>query len=123
MDRYPDLRFGILESGVGWLPYWVRRMDEQAEYVGFTAPLEHRISEYVSGGRFFASLEMGEGEDMIRSVMDFLGEDLLMYASDYPHAECKFPDSPGMFLSWTSLSDATKQKLIWDNAVRFFGAP
>ena len=123
MDRYPDLRFGILESGVGWLPYWVRRMDDQAEYVGFTAPLEHKISEYVSGGRFFASLEMGEGEDLIRSVMDFLGDDLLMYASDYPHAECKFPDSPELFLSWTSLSAATKQKLIWDNAVRFFGAP
>ncbi len=34
MDRYTDLRMGILECGYGWLPFWSKRMDEQATYVG-----------------------------------------------------------------------------------------
>mgnify|MGYP003694167957 CR=1 FL=1 len=41
MDRYPRLRMGILECGFGWLPFWARRMDEQAAYVGGVAPLQH----------------------------------------------------------------------------------
>jgi predicted TIM-barrel fold metal-dependent hydrolase len=123
MDRYPDLRFGVLESGVGWLPFWVRRMEDQVEYVGFTADLQHKVSDYITGGRFFASIELAEGEDMINMVRGFLGDDVLMYASDYPHAECKFPESPAIFLGWSDMSAETKQKLVWDNAVRFFGEP
>jgi hypothetical protein len=34
MDRYADLRVGILECGFGWLPFWAKRMDEQASYGG-----------------------------------------------------------------------------------------
>jgi predicted TIM-barrel fold metal-dependent hydrolase len=42
MDRYPTLRVGILECGFGWLPFWARRMDEQAAYVGGVAPSSTR---------------------------------------------------------------------------------
>ena len=122
MDRYPDLRLAILESGCGWLPFWARRMDDQAAYVGFTAKLEHKMSDYITGGRFFASIEMREGEDMIKMVMDFLGDDVLMYASDYPHAECLFPDSVDHVMGWQSLGEDTRRKLFWDNAARLYGA-
>jgi hypothetical protein len=44
-------------------------------------------------GRFFCGIEHHEGEDMFQHVTQFLGDDLLMYASDYPHSECQFPDS------------------------------
>ena len=37
MDKYPTLRFGILESGFGWLPFWARRMDDRAVYMGTVA--------------------------------------------------------------------------------------
>ena len=35
LDRFPNIRFGILESGFGWLPFWARRMDDQAVYMGY----------------------------------------------------------------------------------------
>lgn len=123
MDRYPRLRFGILECGCGWLPFWARRMDDQADYVGTTAKLAHKISDYMTGGRFFASIEMHEGEDMIKMVTDFLGDGVLMYASDYPHPECRFPASPDHALGWSSLGPEAMRKLMWDNAVRFYGRP
>ena len=123
MERYKSLRFGILESGCGWLPFWSRRLDDQAEYVlGSIPKLEHKISEYMTGGRFFSSIEMSEGQDMIEMVMHFLGQDVLMYASDYPHFECRFPNSVDYFFGW-NLGDEVRRKLLWDNPVRFYGEP
>jgi len=43
-----------------------------------------------------------------------------MYASDYPHSECQFPNSVDNILAWSSLSDQTRRKLFWDNANRLF---
>jgi predicted TIM-barrel fold metal-dependent hydrolase len=121
LDRYPNLRVGILESGVGWLPFWLRRLEEQIDYVGFTADLQKKVNEYVADGRFFASIEMTEDEDMVKMVMDFIGDHVLMYASDYPHAECEFPDSPSRVMGWKSIPEPSMKKLMWDNAARFFG--
>jgi predicted TIM-barrel fold metal-dependent hydrolase len=122
MDRYRNLRFGILESGFGWLPFWARRLDDQVDYVGGVPDLERKISEHMTGGRFFSSIEMAEGQDMVEMVTRFLGDGVLMYASDYPHMECRFPNSTDTFLNWT-LDDGLKRKLMWDNPVRFYGEP
>ena len=46
-----------------------------------------------------------------------------MYASDYPHPECRFPDSPSHVLKWKSLSHEAMHRLMWENAVRFYGEP
>jgi predicted TIM-barrel fold metal-dependent hydrolase len=119
-DEYPSLRMGVLECGFGWLPFWARRMDEQAIYVGGTAPLKKKPSEYMTSGRFFCSIEHHEGEDMFNHVTHFLGEDVLMYASDYPHSECQFPESVDNILAWKSLKPETTKKLLGGNADRFF---
>jgi uncharacterized protein len=110
----------VLECGFGWLPFWARRMDEQAVYVGGTAPLKRKPSEYLTGGNFFCSIERQEGEDMFHTVTQYLGDGVLMYASDYPHSECQFPNSIDNILAWTSLKPDTQKKLLWDNASRFF---
>src|SRR5436190_180844 len=122
-SRRTSTRLGILECGCGWLPFWMRRLDDQAEYIGGIPHLEHQISEHMTSGRFFSSLEMAEGEDMIQMVVDFMGPDVLMYASDYPHPECHFPDSVDRFLRWGHLGDDLRRKLVWENPVRFYGAP
>ena len=95
-------------------------MDEQYAYVGSTAALKLKPSEYLKSGRYFCSIERQEGEEMYRMVSGFLGEDVLMYASDYPHSECQFPNSIDNILAWQSLKPQTQQKLFWDNANRFY---
>lgn len=124
MDRHPKLRYAILESGFGWLPFWAMRMDDQAYYMGTVAEgLKQKPSEYMASGRFFSSIVLMEGEKMVRMVSEFFGDGLLMWSSDYPHAESRFPESVDRFLAWTSLSDGLRQKMFWDNAVRCFGEP
>jgi uncharacterized protein len=119
MDRYPDLRVGTLECGFGWLPFWGKRMDEQYAYVGSTQELKMKPSEYLKSGRYFCSVERHEGDDMFRMVSEFLGDDVLMYASDYPHSECQFPETVENFLAW-QMKPEQRAKLMAGNADRFF---
>ncbi|MCH8108108.1 MAG: amidohydrolase [Chloroflexi bacterium] len=121
MDRYPELRVGVLEAGHGWLPFWIKRLDEHAHSIAAALPpLKHKPSEYVASGRYFQSIEMSEGEDVTMSVIDLLGEDILMYASDYPHGESWFPISVDTVMGWERIPERAKKKLFWDNAVNFY---
>jgi predicted TIM-barrel fold metal-dependent hydrolase len=69
----------------------------------------------VTSGRFFQSIEIPEGSALTNAVADLLGDEVLMYASDYPHGESHFPKSTEMVLGW-DMPEARKRKLLWDNA-------
>jgi uncharacterized protein len=120
MDRYPQLRIGTLEAGHSWLPFWMARLDEHAHSIAAALPpLQHTPSDYVVSGRYFQSIEIPEGPHLTKTVIDLLGEDVLMYASDYPHGESWFPKSVETVLGW-DLPETAKRKLFWDNAVTFY---
>ncbi len=125
MDRFPELRYGVLESGFGWLPFWSNRMDDQVLYLGTVAEdLQSKMSEYLVDGRFFIAIEQHEGPNMAKMFKEFMGDHLLMFGSDYPHAESRFPESADRVLEWESAIGSTAmRKLMWDNATRFFGDP
>ncbi|MBV9121680.1 MAG: amidohydrolase, partial [Chloroflexi bacterium] len=120
LDRYPNLRFAILESGFGWLPFWAIRMQDQMDYIGYVAPLRHTVAEYLAGGRFFASVVLHEGPQMIRNVTDALGPGILMFSSDYPHPESRFPRSVDVMLEW-GLDEDLLDAMLWRNPVACFG--
>ena len=56
---------------------------------------------------------------MTKAVIDLVGQDVLMYASDYPHGESHFPETVKIAMSW-DMTDAQRRKLFWDNAVRLY---
>jgi predicted TIM-barrel fold metal-dependent hydrolase len=120
MDRYPKLRIGTLEAGHGWLPFWMARIDEHARTIRSEIPdLKMMPSEYVLSGRYFQSIEIPEGLKLTEAVISMVGEDVLMYASDYPHGESHFPESVDLVLDW-DMPRARKQKLFWDNAIKLY---
>ena len=51
--------------------------------------------------------------------MVVLGDDTIMYQSDYPHDQCAFPKSPDTVLGWSGLSRETMAKLLAGNAERY----
>ena len=120
MDRYKNLRLAVLESGFGWLPFWAKRMEDQVVYMGYVPELEHKITDYFTGGRFFCSIVLHEGEDMVRMVTEMMGDHVLMFGSDYPHAESRFPKTADIVMDWKSLNGDQKRKLMWENAARCF---
>jgi predicted TIM-barrel fold metal-dependent hydrolase len=120
MDRYETMRIGTLEAGHGWLPFWMARLDEHAATIKAALPeLRLRPSDYVCSGRYFQSIEIPEGLPLTNMVADLVGDDVLMYASDYPHGESHFPESAGIVTGW-NMAETRKRKLLWDNAVRFY---
>jgi uncharacterized protein len=121
MDRFPNIRLAILESGFGWIPFWAKRMEDQVTYMGYVNEnLQHSMWEYMTGGRFFSSIVLHEGEDMVRMVNQLMGDHVLMFGSDYPHAESRFPRSVDIVADWTSIGDDSMKKLMWDNAAKAF---
>jgi predicted TIM-barrel fold metal-dependent hydrolase len=61
---------------------------------------------------------------MARVFNELMGDHVLMFGSDYPHAESRFPESADRVLAWqNALGGEAVRKLMWDNPVRFFGEP
>jgi uncharacterized protein len=119
-DRYPNLRVGFSETGVGWLPQWLLRLDMQSRHlVGSGPSLKKKPSEYAQAGNVYCGIELYEGEAVARFVNEVLGDGVLMYQSDYPHAQCKFPDSPERPLSWSGLTADQKVRMFSGNAERY----
>jgi predicted TIM-barrel fold metal-dependent hydrolase len=117
-ERYPTLRFAHLESGCGWVPYWMERMDSHADKLGYTVPyLKAKPSEHVTGGRCFVSFEADEA--LLPAFASVIGEDHLVYASDYPHYDANLDAVPEL-VARTDLTDAQKRKFLADNARRLF---
>jgi predicted TIM-barrel fold metal-dependent hydrolase len=123
LDRHPNLRVGSVETGHGWLPNWIIRLDKQIRFVsGGTIPddLRHTPLEYVAQGRVFCAIEAFEGPAMTKAVVDILGDHVLMYESDFPHPECQFPHSVDKVLEWEPvLGEPAMRKLMAGNAERF----
>jgi len=121
LDRYPSLRLTALECGHGWLAFWASRLDEQAEMSQHALPrLKRKPSEYIRGPQYFQSIQLHEGELSLRQAIEAIGENTLMFATDYPHSESWFPKSVDAVLKWASVGEGARRKLLWENAVRCY---
>jgi predicted TIM-barrel fold metal-dependent hydrolase len=120
MERFPKLRFSFLEGGVGWVPYWMDRMDEEVEKRGAVeAPyLTMLPSEYIKSGRIYFGVECEEKTipDGVRWGL----EDTLLYSSDYPHWDGDWPHTVGAVHEREDLSESVKRKMMYENAARFY---
>jgi predicted TIM-barrel fold metal-dependent hydrolase len=119
LDRFPRLRFVFLESGCGWLPYWLYRLDEHYEVLGNQVPaLAMKPSKLLERGQLYFSCEADESE--IPHVIDTIGDDSIVFASDYSHFDSRFPGASEPIVNHPKLSDATKRKILNDNARRLY---
>ncbi len=120
-QRYPKLRWGFMEAGTGWLPYWLHQIHEHAERMEFLIPdvkLGRDVNEHFKG-RYIVS---AEADDLfVNNAMDAAGENGVVWATDYPHYDCSLPGLADEVRDRTDLSPKRLKKLAIDNAVEFFG--
>ncbi len=119
MARFPHLRFAFLEGQCGWLPFWLDRMDDHHKWRAPFGEMEHLPllpSEYFQR-QGFCAVECDE--EFVTHVVDAIGSDCLVTTTDYPHGDSKYPDAMNRFLN-LKLSQASKQKILWDNTVRLY---
>lgn len=121
LDRFPRLRLGVLEAGFGWLPFWMQRLNEHTHGFPDMLPyMKKTPKEHITGPQYFHTIEVNEGDAAANYVASVVGEETLMYASDYPHNESWFPKTVEAVDSW-NLSTAAKEKLFFGNAAKFYG--
>lgn len=119
LEKFPRLRFGFLESGCGWAPYWMWRLDEEYRGRSLEVPLlRDWPSSYLRRGQCFFSAS--PDEFLIPTVAQSVGAETIVFSSDYPHADSVFPNSVRMIIDRADLSDETKRKILGENAARLF---
>jgi hypothetical protein len=120
-ERFPALRIAFLEAGCGWAPYWMERMDEEFAKRGRAeAPaLKKKPSEYVRAGNIYFSCEADEW--LMPQALALVGEDQIVYASDFPHWDNSYPGSIDEIRNRADLSDEQKRKILADNCRRLYG--
>jgi predicted TIM-barrel fold metal-dependent hydrolase len=117
----PTLKIAALEASCGWIPFLMDRMDEEFEKRGAReAPLlKRKPSEYLTCDRFYYGFELEE--TTLPYVIERIGADRLVYASDYPHWDTEWPHSLRTFLERDDVTDAQKRQILGDNPQRFYG--
>lgn len=119
LERHPGLRVLFVEAGCGWLPYWLERLDENMEeWAHSTAPLALTPSEYFARQCYVTTEPDERG---LPAVVELLGDDNIMFATDYPHPDAIFPGAVRTLAERDDLSDSTKTKILRTNAARCFG--
>jgi predicted TIM-barrel fold metal-dependent hydrolase len=114
LERHPTLRVAFLESGTGWLPYWLNRLDEHLEWLAPDRP---------SASELFARqcvISTDPDDGCVAGTVAAVGADHMLWASDFPHPDAVFPGAPAAFAEEAGLDDATLAALWWDSPRRFY---
>ena len=120
LERFSRLRVGFMESGAGWVPFMMEHMDGEFEKRPFDAPLcKEKPSVYMTSGRAYYSCE--PEEKTIPYVAQWVGEENLLYASDYPHWDSEWPHTVDELITRQDLTESFKAKVLGQNASRFYG--
>jgi predicted TIM-barrel fold metal-dependent hydrolase len=120
-ERFPRLRVVHVEADAGWLPYLLQRMEQHWEFSGNAEhpDLRLRPTEYVRRNVFVAC----RGDEMtLPSVVALAGDDNVVFNTDYPHPDGTWPWGIERLLA-QPIPEASKRKIMWDNAARAFGLP
>jgi predicted TIM-barrel fold metal-dependent hydrolase len=87
LDRFPDLRVGVIEQGAIWVPSWLRQMESAFEafhrHEERLQALALRPTEYVRRQVRFTPYPT---ED-VGWIIEQAGPEVALFSSDYPHVE------------------------------------
>ncbi len=117
-ERYPNLKVVIGEAGLGWIPYVLQHMDLEWEDQFKDLDLKMKPSDYWKR-QFYATYQT---DPIGIRLLDALGEDNVMWGSDYPHPDGIWPDSQEYLKTeLEAVSPAIRAKLVRDNARKVYG--
>lgn len=116
--RFPNLKIAFTEAGVSWVPFMMMRLDK--EYVERRRQLpyfEHPPSHYIKNFYYGTQpIEEPENPEHLAQLIQMIGENQIMFASDWPHHDF---DHPSKVFN-LPLSPEAIRNIMGENALRFF---
>jgi uncharacterized protein len=116
-DKYEGLKIVLLEAGVSWLPWYMRRADQQYRELRANTPWVKRLpSEHIRDHVRMSTQPMTEvnAQQFTRMVAETGTEHVYMFATDYPHYDA---DSASIL---AGLGDELRERIFFRNAVETF---
>ncbi len=120
LERFPELKIVSVESGAGWIPFIVEALDyEMAENAPkLRAALSLSPSEYFAR-QIFATTWFEHTK--LVSLVASVGEDNIMFETDFPHPTCLYPDPLRQANdNMRDLSATTRNKILSGNATKLY---
>ncbi|TVS14702.1 MAG: amidohydrolase [Gammaproteobacteria bacterium] len=117
-DRHPLLKIAAVEAGCGFAPYLMDRLDEKYQFFHTAQPLKLKPSDYFRRNLWFVA---EPEERTIGSVLDLVGQDRVLWGSDFPHVDSTLEAPQLIRSSIAELSEAQRHRVLGDNARTLFG--
>jgi predicted TIM-barrel fold metal-dependent hydrolase len=115
-DRFPRLKVLVVEAGGGWAGYIMDRLDEKYDRFG-SADMKRRPSEYFRENIWVVA---DPGERRLDAQCDLLGEDHVLWGSDYPHIDSHIDAPDEIRASVAGLSEACQRAILGESARALF---
>ena len=116
-EKYPRMRCAVLEAGSNWITAWLDRMDHKTEVMHAFTPMKLLPSEYFKRQ---CVISAEPDESITAAVAQHLGEDYVIWASDYPHLDASFNVVGQIREKIAGLPESAQRKILGENAVRFY---
>jgi uncharacterized protein len=122
LERHPALHCVFLESSGGWAPFWLERLDEQAEsFGGFCPDMKLKPSEYFARQ---CSISFEVDERTLPALVPFVGAERIVWGSDYPHHDATFPGAvEAIRRTVAPCTTATQTRVLGLNARQIYRLP
>jgi len=121
-ERFPDAKFIFLEANGGWLVPWLERLDHHCrKFQWEVTDLSLLPSEYM---RRQCWISFDPDEAMLRTTAEspLVGADRIIWASDYPHPDAKFPGvTEELAEALHGLTFEQKRQITSDSATALYG--
>jgi len=121
-ERYPRVRVGSVEHELGWVPFFLDRLDYTYTQRA-RRPWWHRFKDGLPSDFFRRNVFLSFQEDSL-GMRDraLIGVDQMMWGSDYPHTESTFPQSQKLLdRVFAGVPDEERRRITRDNAARLYG--
>jgi predicted TIM-barrel fold metal-dependent hydrolase len=116
-ERFPRLRVATIESSSGWVAEWLDRLDYRYSYMGHTTQMKRPASEYFARNIWISA---DPEERTLPYMIELVGDDKFFIGSDYPHAEGFVRPIEKARRALARLPQTSVEKILGDNAGRFF---
>jgi len=121
-DRHPNLKMVSVESGMGWIPFVLETIDYElmenapAQF----AELSRKPSEYFRE-HWYATFWFEQAGGDLQGLIDRVGEDNVMFETDFPHPTCMYPDPLGTVAErMATLRPETRRKVLGETAAALY---
>jgi predicted TIM-barrel fold metal-dependent hydrolase len=121
-DRHPHLKLVSVESGIGWIPFILETVNYELpeNAPAQAAELSRPPGEYFKD-HWYATMWFETNGGNLQALVDAVGEDNIMFETDFPHPTCLFPNPLGIVAEkFDALTESSRRKILGENAIKLY---